>query len=647
VSGHLLATIGLHQEGRLTEAIAGYRDVLRLEPLQSDALRLLGAALYQSGQLEAAADVLRQAAAVDPSSAEVWGNLGTVLSEMKRHSEAEPAFERLVALRPDSADARNFHGVELLSLQRLVEAQAEFERATTLDPGLMHAWLNRGIAARELGHAAEALRWLSRALHLAPGSVAVQVEIARTLCAERRYWDAETMCRSVLSTQPENIDALRMHARTLLARRDAEQALVAFDRALSLGDRHPETPLFRAMALRDLGRAEEALDDLDAYLQRRPDAWLAHVQKAATLRRLGRNDEARACLEEARDRGQTSVECWRALAGEHAQAGEHDAAVAAITRALAMEPSDAGIRYERAVMLLRIGDFAAGWAEYASRFDAPFNALQRPRHARDWSGEEPLEGKSILVYAEQGAGDTVQFCRYAPELARRGAEVRLVVPPPLAGLLQQLPAIHVFADGDPVPSSDYQCALLDLPGIFGTRMQTIPWSGPYLKPDPASAAAWQALFTPTGGTRIGIACSGSPRHSNDRDRSMPLAKFSALAQPGIRLHLVQNDLRPQDLPALRALDVADHRLELRDFRETSALLSSLDLVITVDTSIAHLAGALGLPVWVLLPALADWRWLVDRPDSPWYPTARLFRQPVAGDWDGAIARIAQALDDLP
>ncbi|MBV8209845.1 MAG: tetratricopeptide repeat protein, partial [Burkholderiaceae bacterium] len=643
----LLATIELHQRGHLAQAIEGYRQVLQSSPLQFDALRLLGAALYQSRELKGAVDALRQAVAIEPGSAEAWGNLATALAELKQHEQAERAFARLLELRPDQADAHSWRAIELAELGRSHEAALQFQRAVATDPGQMQVWLRQANALTQRGKPREALRCLEGAARLAPQSIPLQLGIARALLADRRIKDAEFVCDAMLPRAPDDVEVLRLHAKVLFYKGWAGEALAVLDRLRALGDPSADVFLFRGSALRDLRRYDEALGEFDAFLQRSSTNWAGWLQKASSLQQLGRAAEAQQCLDSAAVMGAEEVEYWRALALDRAEAGEHRAALAGLERALVLAPDDAGVRLERALLLLKLGDFSTGWAEYAARFEAPYTGQRRPQHARDWIGSEPLAKKSVLVYSEQGMGDTIQFCRYAPQLAQMGADVLLSVQPPLVDLLWALPGVHVLSGDEPAPPVEYQCALLDLPHALGIRLDTIADAGPYLQAEPTRVADWsKRLGSARGVVRVGLACSGSASHPMDRARSIALSKFARLVAPRIELHLVQNDLRGEDEESLQTLPIADHRSRLNDFAETAALLSCLDLAITVDTSVAHLAGALGIPVWVLLPVNADWRWLLDRDDSPWYSSVRLFRQSAAGDWDTVMSRVSQALSQL-
>ncbi|MBC7635019.1 MAG: glycosyltransferase, partial [Acetobacteraceae bacterium] len=300
-------------------------------------------------------------------------------------------------------------------------------------------------------------------------------------------------------------------------------------------------------------------------------------------------------------------------------------------------------------LMLQAGDFTGGLAgyEWRKRLDVPVG--RRGLKAPCWLGETPLVGRKLFVHAEQGLGDTLQFCRYLPELVARGADVTFAVQGSVRALLGYLDGVVTMIDENaPPPGFDLHCPLLSLPLALGTTLGTIPGPIGYLRSDPARQAPWRDLIPQpiAARPRIGIAWSGNPDHRNDHNRSIPLADFQAVLNFEAQWIVIQKDLRATDAAILADLNRTHHHPEaMRDFGDTAALLDMVDLLITVDTSVAHLAGALGRPVWLLLPADPDWRWMLDRDDTPWYPNMRLFRQPKRGDWTGALASVSQALRD--
>lgn len=402
-----------------------------------------------------------------------------------------------------------------------------------------------------------------------------------------------------------------------------------------------------ASELRESGRAAEALPHFRAVLARSPHRWDAWADYGNALADLDRYADALVAFGKALARrpGEPQVLQNRGIAC--LETNDPAAAIADFRQALAGGGPAASLRFDLALAHLVAGELAAGFALYEARFEdprlrTPARSLPCPR----WTGTEPVAGQRVLLHAEQGHGDTVQFARYAPLVAARGASVVLEAPPPLVRLLRQLPGpVTVIARGDPLPDADWHCPLGSLPLAFGTTLATIPAAGPYLRADPVEVSGWQAVPGDRR-PRVGLVWAGNPRHRNDRRRSLPLAALAPLARGPWQLVSLQKDVALDDARQLAAWQAIDAGPRLRDFAATAAALMALDLVVTVDTAVAHLAGALGRPAWVLLPHAPDWRWLLGRADSPWYPTLRLFRQPRPGDWASVVRQVAGALAEL-
>lgn len=359
--------------------------------------------------------------------------------------------------------------------------------------------------------------------------------------------------------------------------------------------------------------------------------------------RAGDIDDAAVALTTATRLDPKRAEAFNDLAATLFVLGRDAEALVCLRRALDLDPSLPEATETDAIWLLRYGQFHEGWQKYESRFRTRANRHLRRDFAQPaWTGE-PLNGCTILLHAEQGLGDALQFVRYAPLVARRGGRVVLEVYPQVLPLVRHLPGVALaVSNAEPLPPFDVHCSLLSLPGVFDTDLDSIPATVPYLTVPPDKLAEWTGRLGPRRGMRVGIAWSGNPRHRDDARRSIPFETFHALtaAHPAIEFHSLQKDV------SVTAANVFDHSAELHDFGDTGALVSLMDLVISVDTSVAHLAGALGRPVWVLLMHLADWRWLLEREDSPWYPTMRLLRQPSRGDWASVLAKASRWLEAL-
>jgi tetratricopeptide (TPR) repeat protein len=428
--------------------------------------------------------------------------------------------------------------------------------------------------------------------------------------------EARALCDSILAADARHFYALHLAAAIALREGDFEACVSLATRALDIDPEHVEVLCNRGAALRRLNRIEAALSDYDRALAADPRSAVALNNRGVALAALNL----------------------------------HDDAIRSYTRALEASPGYANARFHRALSRLVAGDLAGGWEDHEARWGGA-ETQGRPREFSRpaWTGAQSVQGKTVLLYAEQGLGDTIQFSRYAKLVRGRGAAVVLETQAPLKDLLETLPDVDtVVATGDPLPPFDYHCALLSAPRSFATTLATLPASVPYLSAPAGHVDRWRARLDGRAAPRVGLAWSGSTTLVNDRNRSIPLARLAPLlAQAGSFVSL-QKEIRASDAAALQAFPSLVHfGGELADFRDTAALVARMDVVITVDTAVAHLAGAMGKAVWILLPFSPDWRWLLGRDDSPWYPTARLFRQARSGDWDPVIERAATAIARWP
>jgi Tfp pilus assembly protein PilF len=461
---------------------------------------------------------------------------------------------------------------------------------------------------------AEALDFLSRALRADPGSVDAMSNLALALHAAGRFEEAVAHNRNALMLAPRHPEILYNLGNAFLELNRIDESLASYEEVLAIDPSHAGARVNRGNALLRLNRPAEALESYDKALAAMPGHPQILTNRGHALRRLDRPYEALADFEAA----------------------------------LVKSPEFPEAHFETALARLTLGDFEAGWKAYEWRWKTgAFADKRRQFRAPLWLGDVPVSGKTILLHAEQGFGDTIQFIRYAPLLAARGARVICEVQAELVPLLARLDGIEVVAHGDGLPHFDLHCPLLSLPLAFGTRLESIPAPVPYLAAPAARVAHWRGRL-PQSGPRAGFVWSGSPAHKNDCNRSIPLARLAALFEslPFVCFSL-QRDVRDADRAILPSLpNLRDLGPELGDFADTAAVISMLDVVVSVDTSVAHLAGALGKPVVILLHHAADFRWMRERGDTPWYPAAKLLRQPAFGDWDSVIAGLADQLREI-
>jgi tetratricopeptide (TPR) repeat protein len=520
-------------------------------------------------------------------------------------SRAGPDLSRLI----DRACAAHRDG-DLAAADRLYRA------VLARDPGNVDVLHLAGCLHHERGRHSEALRLLAAAVRLDARSADALSDLGLAQHALEQYADALASHDAALALDPDNCEIINRRAVALLRLDQPEAALAALDRLLAIAPEHVDALGNRGNVLVRLNRPEQAIAAYDAALRIAGDHPQLLTNRAHALRRLDRVEEALADLQ----------------------------------RAIALAPDFAEAQFELAMAQLALGDFAAGWTSYEWRWaTAAFAQSRRSFTSPLWTGAQDLAGQTVLLHAEQGFGDTIQLVRYAPLVARRGANVILEVQPELVSLLAGIAGVSaVVARGRKLPRFDLHAPLMSLPRAFGTTPATIPATVPYIPVAAERAQGW-AQRLPTAGPLIGVAWAGRPSHRNDLNRSLPLARLAPLfRQPGMRFVSLQRDLRAGDAAILRDHpDVIDAGARLEDFADTAALVARLDAVISVDTAVAHLAGALGKPLFLLLPYAADFRWLRARPDSAWYPSARLLRQPGFGDWDGVVAQLCAAVRETP
>ena len=605
-----LEAIALMRQGQFEAAEIAFLRLIKREPRNADACHLAGFAAAQLGRFEDAVKLLNRAVTINPRSPIAQFDLGKTLLQLDRHQEALVSLGRAVALDPNSAEFHYLHGFALVKLKRLDDALTAFERAISLQPNFALAHNDLGYALSLAQRPREALAAYEKALSLEPDTLAYLMNTALTLCAEKRHAEALPMADKILQRKPGDEAALVLRAEALLGLGQAQEALSIVEAVLGRNPRNLKAQGCLTTILVLLGQTEKGLAAAEAARALAPDQALMHYTCGYFLTQLNRPEEALSAYEQA----------------------------------VKLDPDDSSAAWAHALTLLALGRFEAGWAAYESRNRRPEIFTKRHFPQPLWLGQEALKDKRLFVYWEQGLGDTIQFARYILLAAAAGARIAFTVQNPLLRLFKPcFPNVTVIGQNEAPTEFDLHCPLLSMPLGFATRLDTIPsMPGGYLKAAEEDVAAWQQKLA-TARPRVGLVWTGNPSHINDANRSIRLAQFQGHLGTDIAWISLQKEVREADRPAFEALSLLDVSAELQDFADTAALISALDLVITVDTSVAHLAGALGKPCWVMLPFAPDFRWLLDREDSPWYPNVRLFRQRRPGDWEDVVARLNAAL----
>jgi tetratricopeptide (TPR) repeat protein len=483
-----------------------------------------------------------------------------------------------------------------------------------------------------------------------PPDTAGQLTLARYLRQRGEVGQARAVYEQVIKIEPKHADALNELGIVTALAGEHKKALIYFDKALAADDRHADARLNRGLALQALGATDAALENCDRAIALNAGRAEVHLQRGNLLKLANRLDEALASFDRAIELDPRYAEAYvnRGIV-RNSQGALHEA-LADFDRALALKPDSVKAHCNRAFTQLLAGNFTEGWVEYEWRWklDAqPSTADRQAFSERSWRGEFPIDGKTVLVYSEQGLGDTLQFCRYIPMLAELGARVILAAQQPLLPLLANLRGVcQLIARDAELPPFDYQCPLMSLPLALQTRIDTIPRAIPYLGADAARQSLWQAKLGPKTAPRIGLVWSRGRDDTTDRNRSVSLGEWLEFLPPRFQYISLQKLVSDADRRIIRANPrLAAFPADLRDFSDTAALCRCMDLVISIDTSVAHLAGALGMPTWILLPFDPGWRWLLNRSDSPWYPTATLFRQSGPGTWAAVFRSIETRLLD--
>jgi tetratricopeptide (TPR) repeat protein len=624
-----------HQAGDLPRAEEAYRQLVEQEPENAQGWYLLGALCQARGDLAAAAEHLTQALELHPAYPEALNHQGVVFIKQGRFAEATTSFREALRLKPQDVEiqtnlatvlAHQGQQAEALALlQAALHLQPNYARAQTLFRKTRAAWEqiwatsagdanDAGVALLGKGRLDDAAASFRQALRQRNDFPEAYNNLGYTLASQGRLEEAIACYQQALRLRPGTVEAHNNLGNALRLRRRALEAEASYREAIRLGSETDETYHGLGVTLLEQFRLDEAIDCFQRAVHLQPCMAAAHNNLGSTLWLLGRFEEA----------------------------------LASYAKAMQAKPDYPDAHWNAGLVWLQLGNWEKGWSEHEWRWRRP-NRPARTFAQPPWEGCS-LAGRTILLYAEQGLGDTIQFIRYARVLHEQGATVIVECQRALLRLLARCPGIdRLVAEGDPLPPYDVRAPLMSVPYHLGTRVETIPAQVPYLSADPVLVKEWGQRLTALSGFKIGINWQGNPESPHDAHRSVNLKEFTPLAQlPGVQLVSLQHGPASDQLRAVAGKwPVTDlgGRLdeEAGPFMDRAAVMQNLDLLVSTDTSIPHLAGALGVPVWLALGRVPDWRWLLNRADCPWYPTMRLFRQERPGDWAGVFRRIAEAI----
>lgn len=656
---HFQNALAAHQAGRLDEAATGYQHTLQLNPQHADALHLLGLVEFNKGALDTAEKLISMAIGF-AELALYQDSLGTVLTALNRRDRAEVAFRRAIVLDPSNAQAHYNLGVLWLRAQRLSDAEAAFRAAISLRPDFVEAQASLAVVLMDSGRQQEAEATLRHAHFLDPANGEIYRHLGRLNLLEARYRKAASYYRQAVTLAPREPQSHSGLAAALIGLGQHEAAHEACVRALDLDPLCIDAHVNLGVAYQKRERLAHAEASLRKALEIDPSHAIANLNLGGVLRVIQREDEAIDVLKRVGAASPAYIEACQGIFHAHRLKGRLQAAADVLGEALRIAPTHAECLWNLGLVRLHQGNYEDGWRLYEARsavFADALGALPFAGIVPQWQGEL-LQGRSLIVVCEQGMGDSLQFCRYLPILkAFQPARVTVICPSPLKRLLEAIEGVDacvVQEDINSLPHHDYWCFMMSLPLRFGTTLQSIPATTPYLRPPEQARARWRNRL-PSGGFKVGLVWAGDPRphmldaHLTDQRRSLHASAFERLLKtPGVTFVSLQFGATTR--PQINEIDAQwrplDPMGDVTDFADTAAIVECLDLVIAVDTSTAHLAGALNCPVWILSRFDGCWRWLEERDDTPWYPTARLFRQTRAGEWGNVIARVEKALSLL-
>lgn len=674
-------TTALEQQkrGRRLEAEALYRGILNENPENADAWHLLGMLFYEAGQHVAAASHIAKAIRLEPGIPMFHNNLGNVMLAIGRPEKAVYCYEQAIRCRPDFADSYTNLGNALQELDRPADSIFWYRKSIELKPGCAATYTCLGNALRSLGDAGGAEASFRKALELNPDGAEAHMNLGNLYydrcdhqTAERHYRkaieskrslvqalsnlgavlrvqskldEAEQFCRQALSLQPNYPEAHSNLGAILLEKGELEQAEFHCRRAVRLKAALPQAQVNLGLVLGRRHRFEEAESCYREALRLKPGYGAAYSALGRALCEQGRFKEASKALEEALETTPGFVEAYCNLGYAALCRHDYKGALQWLNRAVELAPDDVSARFGRAIVLLLTGDFKRGWREYEWRWkrnDVPGRTFPQP----EWDGRV-LNGETVLVYAEQGLGDSIQFVRYLDAVRERGAKIVLECQPGLVALFagSRIAADRMIAKGADIPHFDFHVALLSLPRVLETGAGAPAGAAPYLSVDSARLAQWHEFIAGYSGLKVGLVWTGNVQNTNNRHRSVPLESLAPLDLPGVTLFNLQMGVEASEVQR-GGLPMVDLSGRQPDIRDTAAAMRNLDLVITADTMTAHLAGALGVPVWTLLCYNPDWRWGIEGDRTPWYPSMRLFRQPAWGDWASVITEVVKQLQTL-
>lgn len=605
----------LHEQGHLDQASIIYQKVLSNYPLHYDSLYLSGLIAAQTKNLVLAVELIGKAIEINPNHSVAFCNLGNALLELNRIDEALSNYDKAISLNPAYPEAYINRGVALQELRHLEEALSSYDMAIAINPRYADAYSNRGNVLQELKRTEEALACYERAIAIEPNYAEGYSNRGVALHKLKRFEEAIVSYGVAIDIYPHYTKALTNRGVALHDLKRLSEALADYEQVIAIDPSYVDAYSNLGNLLNELNRLEDALDCYDKAIEIRPDFTDAHINRGITLQELKRIEDA----------------------------------LESFDKAISLENENAEAYWNKSLTLLLSGNFKQGWELYEWRLKREsFSFLKRNLFSTLWNGNENIQGKTLLLHTEQGLGDTIQFCRYVNLVKSLGAKVVLEAPESLLGLLSGLKGVDQLIEiGNDLPLFDYHYPLMSLPLAFKTNLTNIPSYNAYLTSTSQKCEEWNLRLGVKSKPRIGIAWRGSNIHKNDHNRSLTLQQLLPHLNSCYEFVSLQKEVCNEDKELIVFNGIRHFGELIKDFTDTAAICELMDLVISVDTSVAHLSGAIGKSTWVLLPYAPDWRWLLNREDSPWYRSIRLFRQGKSREWPSVLHNVFNSLRELP
>ncbi|MGP1717319.1 MAG: tetratricopeptide repeat protein [Methylophilus sp.] len=642
--------LAFHQSGNVADAKNLYLILLSTYPNAPRLLNNLAMIEFQQGKYESGLVYVEKSLGIDANQFTAYGNRGAALFALGRLNDAYDDYNRAIALNKNYAEAYYNRGILHEKHERFAEALADYEKAIELRANYTNAYNNRGNILKELKKYEEALLSYDHAISLNPRHAEAHYNRGVILNELKRFRDAYESYHQAIALNSHYVDAYNNCGNVVIELKRFEEALACFQKAIEINPNYAYAYNGQGNVLMELKRFDEALLSYEKAIALNQSSSDAHNGKSNALQELKRFDDAVSGYEQAIALNPDSADTYanRGLALQGLE--KFDEAIENFDKAIALNPESVDPYWNKALLKILMGEWEEGWQLYEYRRHRKGQKESYPDYKQPlWIGNEAIADKVLYIYPEQGLGDFIQFCRYVPLVEKLGAKVILNVPAPLISMIKTMGLnARIVTKDEKVDAFDLHCPIMSLPLALKTTIENVPNSVPYFYADKTKKHYWEdKLAHASQQLKVGLVWSGSKDHKKDHDRSLRLEQLAPLFNLPIALYSLQKEVRDQDQVTLSRLNqIKQYSAELVDFSDTAALVDCLDLVITVDTSVAHLAGALAKNVWILISYLPDYRWMLDRDDTPWYPTATLFRQPEVGDWESVILNVKEGLESL-